>query len=643
MSPLLVVIALTLTFVTCSPKHPVTFTAMGKVIYSGDRYIVPIALNTDDLISMTEPLLTGLLDTRKHYDMLTNELATHSRGHPYTEFVQAHFPISMQSHLGLLMDDLHTRILDLKSMLATLANYGQQSMADPLKLHKRSAFDFVGSAASYLFGLVDNSEYKELTDIIDQLSEMSEQERKTLNLHSKVLNVTALHIDALEANQARTREAIRTLDNNMRAINMTLASEHDSIYTLENSVRMISAISYAASSINDLDYLYHKFTTGLNAMTRGVLSPEILPPVKLVKIIDELNKVNLRALWPSTDPFIPLYYKFASVLPIKAETFMFYVMIPLYPEPKTVLDLFKVTALPFPIQSNVTISYGPMPSFFAVSPDHALHTDLSNADLENCKRFNSIYFCHEARSLYKSNYPSCTFSLYTGLNIDQHCRTHVGTNLERPLIIRDNDRWLYATSSSIHMTVVCPSKTTTIKLDIGVGFIEIPSNCRVNSQFAQLPTSQNIKRLGTEVLNFTLIRPFNISLSEQEHSIVNIFNDSLYQDILSLTGNPVPLHSLSQEIGQLRTIQKHRIQAATQSHYALIMSLAVVIIIILMIILACYLKRVLKENRDRFGAPSNNPIINLLTPNRTYRPVNNPVTFNANEETVSVSQSTANP
>lgn len=434
---------MTLTVVLCSPQHPVTFTGMGKIIYSGDRYIIPIALNTDDLISMTEPLLNGLLETRRHYDVITSELSTRSRGHPYTEFVQTHFPISMQNHLGLLMDDLSTRILDLKSLLVTLANYGQQTMSDPLRIHKRSPFDFIGSAASYLFGLVDNSDYKSLTELIDQLAEMSEQERKTLNLHNKVLNVTALHIDALETNQERTREAIRTLDNNMRAINITLASEQQSIYTLENSVRMISALSYAASSINDLDYLYNRFSKGLNSMSRGVFSPEILPPAKLVNIIDELNKVNLRALWPSTDPFIPLYYKFASVLPVRSDMFMFYVMLPLYPEPNTVLDLFKVTALPFPIQSNVTISYGQLPSFFAVSSDHALHSDLNNDDLENCKRFNSIYFCHEARGLYKSNYPSCTYSLYTGLNVDKYCRKHVGTNLKRPLILRDNDRWLY--------------------------------------------------------------------------------------------------------------------------------------------------------------------------------------------------------
>ena len=150
MSLLLAIVTLTLTVVTCSPIHPVTFTGMGKIIYSGDRYIVPISLNTDDLIRMTEPLLNGLLDTRRHYDLITSELSTHSRGHPYTEFVQTHFPVSMQSHLGLLMDDLQTRILDLKSMLVTLANYGQQTMADPLRIHKRSPFDFIGSAASYL-------------------------------------------------------------------------------------------------------------------------------------------------------------------------------------------------------------------------------------------------------------------------------------------------------------------------------------------------------------------------------------------------------------------------------------------------------------------------------------------------------------
>ena len=630
---------------TTSPQNPVTFSEMGKIIYAGDHYILPIALDINDLLTMTQPLLDGLLDTRGHFDSIMEQLSERPRGHPHADFVQNHFPNSMQQHLLLLMDDLDTRVNDLKSLLKTLANYGKQPMADPLRLHKRSPFDFVGSAASYLFGLVDHAEFKSMSDIMDHLVDMTEEERRTLNMHSTILNVTALHVDALEENQKRTTDAIRTLDEETRAINLTLSSTQQSVYTLDNSVRMISALSYASTAMNDLDYIYNRFSTGIGAMTRGVLSPEILPPTKLISILDELNKVNLRALWPSTDPYIPLYYKFSSVLPVKTDIFLFYVLLPLYPEPNNEMNLFKVTALPFPINPNVTISYGELPPFFAISADHSLHSDLLNADLENCRQLSSIYFCDEARPLFTSNYPSCTYSLYTGLKVDKYCDKHVGTSLLRPLVLRDSDRWLYATSSPMHMTIVCPSKTTTVSLDIGVGSIETPSTCRITSPFAQLPTAKNIKRLGTEVVNFTLIRPFNISLSDSEKLTVGIFNDTLYQDILSLTGSPVPLHSLSQEIGQLRTIQQHRVHAATQSHYALILSLTATIVIILTIVLSCYMKRVLKENRDRFGAPSGNPIINLFSSQpKTYRPVSDrqatpgPVVFHAADEVVQIPQ-----
>ena len=530
----------------------------------------------------------------------------------------------MQQHLQLLMSDLDSRMSNLKALLATLANYGRQQMADPLsarpiRLQKRSPFDFVGSAASYLFGLVDHSEFQSMTDIVQQLTDLSEKERTQLNLHNRILNVTSLHIDSLEQNAKRTQDAIMTLDANVRAMNLTVTAEQDNMYTLDNSVRMISALSYAASAMTDLDYIYSRFSNGISSMTRGILSPEILPPNKLVKIIDELDKINLRSLWPSTDPYIPLYYKFATVLPVKTDVFMFYILLPLYPEPNTEMSLYKVTALPYPFKSNVTISYGNLPNFFAVSNDHSLHTDLTNADLENCRQLNSLYFCNEVRPLYKSSHPSCTYALCTNIGIDFHCAKHASPNLLRPLVVRDGNRWLYATSYKVYVTIVCPAETTTIELEIGVGSIEIPRNCRINSPFAQLPTAQEIQKIGIAVVNYTLIRPFNISLTEQEHELIHIFNDSLYQDILALTGSPVPLHSLSQEIGQLRHIQKNRIHAAVQSHYAFSISLTVIIIVALLILCGCYVRKVLKEDRDRTGRPIGNPIINYI--NREYRQV----------------------
>ena len=127
-----------------------------------------------------------------------------------------------------------------------------------------------------------------------------------------------------------------------------------------------------------------------------------------------------------------------------------------------------------------------------------------------------------------------------------------------------------------------------------------------------------------EIVNFTLVTPFNISLTEQEHKLIQIFNDSLYQDILALTGSPVPLHSLSQEIGQLRDIQQHRLQTAVRSHYALSISSAVIIIIVCIILCTCYVKRVLNENRDTTGRPlSRKPLRNFFTDYREYRPTQN--------------------
>ena len=225
---------------TIAPATPVTFTQIGQIIYSGDHYIVPIQLNVNDLLTMTEPLLNGLTETRSHFDNLVNHLAQRSRGHLLA--LDTSFPPSMQAHIALLMSDLEIRINNMRGLLASLANYGRQDLPEHTFRHKRSPFDFVGSAASYLFGLVDHSEFQDMGSIVQQLADLSEKERKQLNLHTHILNVTSLHIEALEQNQKRTRDAILTLDANVRAINLTITAEQDNMYTLDNSVRMISAL-----------------------------------------------------------------------------------------------------------------------------------------------------------------------------------------------------------------------------------------------------------------------------------------------------------------------------------------------------------------------------------------------------------------
>ena len=74
-------------------------------------------------------------------------------------------------------------------------------------------------------------------------------------------------------------------------------------------------------------------------MLRGSLAPEILPPHELANILGDINKNSKRTLWPTGVAYLPLYYKFCRVVPIRSESFMFLVAIPLLPSSLMKLDL----------------------------------------------------------------------------------------------------------------------------------------------------------------------------------------------------------------------------------------------------------------------------------------------------------------
>ena len=301
---------------------------------------------------------------------------------------------------------------------------------------------------------------------------------------------------------------------------------------------------------------------------------------------------------------MPLYYKFSEVIPLNLDNFLFLILVPLVPDPASELNLFAVTQLPYPLSANVTVSYGALAPYLGVSKDHELYTTLKEVDLQNCRKMSSLHFCNDVRPLYKSTSTSCLYALFTNLNVNTHCPKHVSQGLKQPLIVKDGPRWLYATNSDEYITIVCPQETRTLLLKIGVGALDIPSGCRVSSNFALLPVSQNFRQSKARRVNISLIEPFHLELSDPEVVILDKFKtDTLYQDILSLTGAPIPITSLKHELGSLREIQKMRYLASHTSTFAGITSVVIIAIFVITGGCCCWWLSVIKENRDRFGHP----------------------------------------
>ena len=343
-----------------SPTTPVNFRSKGKIIYAGRNVIIPIILDTLDLIHITQPLLIGLNSVKNRYENLVTELLDRRYK---ADNISMIFPTSMQHHLHLLISDIQERVLNLRSMLDVMEDFGKFDTPSKLTRGKRGLFNAGGKLASYLFGLVDSDSYEETNKIINNLKTLTEEERLSINLHSEILNITSLHMEEITSRQSKAIESIITIDNNLQILNATLARNLDEIYDLNNSIRMISAISYASSALRDLDYKFSRFISGLTELNRGFLSEKIIKPEHLQTIIAKLIDRNLRPLWPPTREYIQLYYRFSEIMKINTNKYMYLLMIPLLPDPVTELELYSLKTLPYPVSNNITISYGEIPFF----------------------------------------------------------------------------------------------------------------------------------------------------------------------------------------------------------------------------------------------------------------------------------------
>ena len=571
---------------------PITFTPAGKIIYGGRNYVVPISLDIDDLFEITKPVMRGLKKIRESYESVSHRA------------MQQWFPTSLRNHISLLISDLCVRTKELRALLSAMLQK-QPGLSRP----KRGVFDGVGTLGSYLFGVATEDELQETQNVVDRLNDLSEEERNMLNVHSHILNVTLLHLDDVEANQQRTLAAIDEIQANVNYLNASLNHSKQEIYNVNNNVKLTSAVSYAATAISDLSIRFLKFIDGLKTLNAGYLSAHIITPEHLQRLVGAIAEQSLRPLWPGTNEYLPLYYEFAHVVPLTTDGFFYFLLLPLLPNPPNAMDLYKVNALVYPLNSNITISYGEVPPYFGASADHSVHVSLSEGDLSTCRYFSQVYFCQEAKALSKGTSFTFIFTLFTNRRVDEVCQKHVSAPLPRPMIIRDAHSWLYATSQVIYITTVCPNKDTrTDILPIGVGRISVPANCRINAEEFLLPVSGDIQAPKVEIVHQTSVTLFNVSLSLSETEVVDMFaNDTIYNGMLNIVNRPIPLAALTGELKNLRALRNRSKLLEHTSYFAATMTIILLILFAGMIICVRWAKQALEENRDIMGRPNGKP------------------------------------
>ena len=559
---------------------PILFRPQGHVILSGRNYLVPLLLDKVSLLGLTAPIKKALLDLREAYDKLDRpstqvNQTSRSRGADTNDDFPMHgnIPLSIAKHIDLLLVDVERRQGQMQAYLLSIGETVTTNRPS------RGVVDGGGALLSWLFGVATEGELLEQENIINRLESLTEHERRNINMHTHMLNVTTLHLDRLENTSVKVVKALGSVKSDLSMLEKTLErSEERHIITI-NCISLVSALSYAASVMTDLITMFDDVHEGLVSLRQGYLSSKIIPPEVVLSLVGELTINNMRPIWPAAKKWVQAYYQYTQVYSVDSKVLCFLMSIPLLGEPEVTLNLFQISSLPYPMSKDAVVSFGNLPEYFAISADRAIYIELAN--LKGCRKFRQTYVCPIVTDVIKETFVTCPYALYTNGNITEYCKKHLSGPLRRPRLIADtNGGWLYATSSPLDLTITCPDQTRTLTLAIGVGRLNLGSQCKITSKYSIIPASHNYQSPTNITQNFKIEFSLSLTLQEQE-KITRISNDPLFKDLISLTGDNVPLDSLKGDLAKLNKIESNRMSNTTSSHVALSLSgIAVITLII---------------------------------------------------------------
>ena len=599
--------------------YGILFKKRGDISISGQEYIVLLDVNVNSLLDSLYPITKTIRNIKRGLDdevYAFNTLTTNRRSNKalprnedtkptrrqdvdynntqiFTDITNT-LTSSLQQHLKFLVSDLTQRQTEVENYLNSLGKYNLNNITSTRT--KRGLCNGCGSILSYVLGLTTESELADTNEALSRYEELTENIRKTVNLHTKIIKQSDIQLAKIEANVNRISTCLIQVEQNISVLNRHLQRVEQVEYTLAHSVTMINAMSYASQAITDMANSFINIKLGLEEMSQGKLSTHLMPPEVVLNIVKEIINKNLRSMFPATAEYLELWYAYIKVIPLPHSTLSFAISFPLEGDPHLNLNLYNIISIPHPINEHITLNYNNLPKYLAVSEDHTLYMEMNSINM--CKRHNDKYICPIETPIYKDPAQSCALAIFKNKQSDKMCKKYFGPKLQKPIIIKAEGTWIYATNTAFELIINCPSYTNTLDIEIGSGTLNIEPNCRLTSKYFIIPSSlethgQNIEK------KFGLIHKFNLTLSDVEIKSVATLNATpLLSDLMAVSNNKLDTTRVNSEISRLDYINKIReTNKYTGSFGTAIGSISFIIIAILIGLMCCFWKVSVKETK----------------------------------------------
>ena len=387
------------------------------------------------------------------------------------------------------------------------------NLNDPTHSRKpRGAANFIGSIANTLFGTATQGQIDYIHDRLESIESLTEQERKLLNVHSSIINVTLKDLTNVHHALDKLEKASKLTEQFLNKMSLDIHFVEENMIALETLLHLQLALStISADHVN--------FRIGLQTMLETYISPNIITNAMLLSILDELSANVPGLLFPPKPDFLGLHRNSIRVINKMNKKLSvlkglcFYLLIPLKGHPSDTFNVFGMDSLPYPIiNTDAFILHKPSKNYLVISESHMSYFLTNDFDL--CRKFESLLICPPLGPIYHTDTNCCEIDVFLERDSASTSCEKLIVKTFKPVFIKTNKGWTFSTSTPIDVTLNCPDQSLKPRHTLkGIGNIHVNPGCSLHSNTFSLPTySTRARAQPLTVKPYPLATPISLSL-----------------------------------------------------------------------------------------------------------------------------------
>lgn len=529
----------------------------------------------DISITQSQWLITFVIDLVP-YEQFLNELAGDIGNISITTSQLQKYPSKDRNKFS----DTFSRLAIEVSTLQDTYNFIRESFTEHNVLSKkvkRSIFSFVGSAMSFLFGTVSESDLKSIRANIHSLAVNQQEISHVLQESLTIINVSRSQI-------ADNRQTINTLITGMAMLSLELRKLTKDIdrdlKELEEFTQLYIQVDLAIEEIKQMVQraaLYiDNFRVQLDMLSLNRLTPSILSPMTLKKLLIDIGTRMPRTLTLPDDPERNLwkFYKLLTTTTVvETDRLIVIIPIPLF-DSKGKFEVFEALSFPMPLQhenktimaeTDITARYILEADALIINQERSQYSLLTGLELENCKQ-PLKGFCKLTNGLMPVNLSkTCITALFLKIEMDirKFCERVINTNVRLPMAKHiDNGLWIITTNKQVSFSMTCHNAANTgpsIIIEPPIGTMQLSGTCTaVSSHITLLPfitykSHARVEDSARELLKLT--NTTNLKLWEPFYKALPNYTKLIIPDKLA-DMQEIPMQHLISRIQLLRPMEK---------------------------------------------------------------------------------------